>query len=151
MDEIDALSKRFKNYIDKVQAAFDKANSQKPDAPKGRDGLIEKPVKLYTVVSPVEDMASNLKSVLSAIDNAIDNIDKLSQNVNDEKDDRQKGKTSIGKGTEAYIPEPGQKKFTAEELDFLVRTFNKILSTPKKEREQLFKQFEKNDSPENGS
>jgi hypothetical protein len=148
MDEIDVLSKRFKDFVDKVQAAFDKTDNQKPDAINKELSSDEKqPVKLYTVVSPVETMTSNLKNVLNAIDTAIDNIDRLQDN-----DERQGSKKSeeilsAEKVREVTSPDYGQKKFTEEELDFLVRTFNKILNTTEEERKKLFMNIDKSDPP----
>lgn len=147
MDEIDLLAKRFKDFLDKVQSAFDNAESQKPDMARGQNGLTESPVKLYTVVSPVEAMASNLQSVLTAIDKAIDNIDELSHNRNAESNDPLKEISKHDNREGVYIPDPGEKKFTTEELDFLVRTFNKILNTPEEERKRLFRHFEKKGTP----
>lgn len=139
MNEIDALTKRFKDYIDKIQAAY--GESQIRDTtPGGKQSSTKKPIKkLYTVVSPVEAMSNNLKSVLKAIDHAIENIDELSQPSDS---------TSPPKNTPGvYSSSPGQKKFSEEELDFLVRTFNKILNTPEEERKRLFSKIDKSEKP----
>jgi hypothetical protein len=109
-------------------------------------------VKLYTVISPVEEMAKNLHSVLNAIDKAIDNIDELTQKGETVESDSNSevSPPPVNKGV--CIQDPGQKKFTSEELDYLVQTFNKILNTPEEERKKLFKNFEKSDPPpENGA
>lgn len=139
MDELDALTKRFKDYIDKIQAAVDAErqknpeNESKPSGKKGSSG------KLYTVVSPVEAVANNLKSVLKAIDHAIDNIDEMSQ--------APEGQAMVNPraSKDVYSSLPRQKKFTDEELDFLVKTFNKILNTSEEERKILFSQFDEID------
>lgn len=137
MDEIDALTKRFKDYIDKVQAAY---NEARQDNEGGHEkGAVNRPEvrdstrKMYTVVSPADAMTSNLKSVLRAIDNAIENIDALTS------------KTTSGEttGQDVYSSSPGQKKFTDEELDFIVETFNKILNASSEERKRLFRHFDK--------
>ena len=139
MDEIEALTKRFKDYIDKVQAAVDEQRQNKVAGEKGRALGSNTTGKLYTVISPVDAVADNLKSVLKAIDHAIDHIDGISQErVQQNPESR-----------EVYSSEPRKKRFTEEELDFLVQTFNKILNTNEEERKTLFSQFDKTGDPRN--
>lgn len=133
MDEIEALTKRFKDYIDKVQATVDAERQNEAVDGKDRDSGAKATGKLYTVISPVEAVADNLKSVLKAIDHAIDHIDEISE-------DRSQPKPE---SREVYSSEPRKKRFTEEELDFLVQTFNKILNTTEEERKILFSQFDK--------
>lgn len=142
MDEIDALTKRFKDYIDKVQAAADAERKKFPENEERRNAKRASSDKLYTVVSPVETVADNLKSVLRAIDNAIDNIEELSQ-----PSPRDQVMMPSGASKDVYSSLPRQKKFTDEELDFLVKTFNKILNTSEEERRILFRQFDKINKP----
>jgi hypothetical protein len=133
MDEIDALTKRFKDYIDKVHAAYDAAHTEDDEGEPRKNDHRESSRKMYTVVSPVDAMTSNLKSVLKAIDNAIENIDALTS----------PDSSGTADGQEVYSSSPGQKKFTDEELDFLVQTFNKILNASSEERKRLFRELDK--------
>lgn len=144
MDEIDALTKRFKDYIDKVQAVADAERQNTPGPEGSRAGKKGSAGKLYTVVSPVGSVADNLKSVLKAIDHAIDNIEEMSQASRDQ--------TMVNPeaSKDVYSSAPRQKKFTDEELDFLVKTFNKILNTSEEERKILFSQFDKIGKPPEG-
>lgn len=149
MDEIEALTKRFKDYIDKVQAAFDKSPDQMPDVHVSDLQNAQTPKKLYTIVSPVEAMASNLRSVLKAIDNAIDNMDELVKNEDGSGPEAvhpENGKTTPG-ASSVISAEPLKEKFTEEELDFLVRTFNSMINSSEEEREKLFNKLEKKDTP----
>ncbi|MBU1169997.1 MAG: hypothetical protein KKD44_10585 [Proteobacteria bacterium] len=138
MDDIEELTKRFKDYIDKIQVAYGEVGKKNIIDDDKQTVNRKSTHKLYAVVSPVDDVASNLKSVLKAIDKAIDHIDELSKKTSDSLPE-----PPVGKGV--YSSTPGQKKFTSEELDFLVRTFNKILNTSKEERKQLFSQFDKDE------
>ena len=146
MDEIEALSKRFKDFIDKVQSTLGKSLPLKPDQPAEPTEIKPSAKKLYTIISPVEAMSSNLQSVLDAIDKAMDNMEKLSKSHGEEH-----AAPGEDNGTqppaEVFVSEPGKKKFTVEELDFLVRTFNTILNTPEEERKKLFTQFDNKESP----
>lgn len=139
MDEIEALTKRFKDYIDKVQAAVDAERQNKESEKKESMDKDASSGKLYTVISPVEAVANNLKSVLKAIDHAIDHIDELAEDRSPE---------NAG-SREVYSSEPRKKRFTEEELDFLVQTFNKVLNTSDEERKLLFSHIDKADGAQN--
>ncbi|MFA6011439.1 MAG: hypothetical protein WC799_15745 [Desulfobacteraceae bacterium] len=150
MDEIEELTKRFKDYIDKIQAAFDTSSTQKPGSQTATDaGSSQSSKKLYTVVSPVDAMASNLQSVLNAIDKAILNMDQLATNENDSGSGESvvEGNESPGQKTGVIATQPNQEKFSVEELDFLVKTFNSVLNSSEEERKKIFSQFEKKDTP----
>lgn len=149
MDEIEALTKRFKDYIDKIQAAFDTSPTQKPGNHDVEDSTsIQSSKKLYTVVSPVDAMASNLQSVLKAIDRAIVNMDQLTMGGNDSI----AGETIVevvedpAQVAGVVSAQPNHEKFTIEELDFLVRTFNSVLNSSEEERKKIFSQFEKKEN-----
>lgn len=96
--------------------------------------------KLYTVVSPVDAMTRNVKSVLDALDRAIDHIDAL-----DRPDRKVAQETSETQGV--YTASPGARKFTDEELDFLVSTFNTILKSSDEERKRLFNDMDNEGQP----
>lgn len=149
MDEIEELTKRFKDYIDKIQAAFDTSSIHNPGSQNttGAERL-QASKKLYTVVSPV-DAASNLKSVLSAIDKAILNMDQLTTNENDSSsgDTVVEGNKTQGQKTGVIATQPNHEKFSIEELDFLVKTFNSVLNSSEEERKKIFRQFEKKETP----
>ncbi len=150
MDEIEELTKRFKDYIDKIQAAFDTSSTQKPGSQAATDdGSSQASKKLYTVVSPVDAMASNLQSVLNAIDKAILKMDQLATNQNDSGSGASvvEGNESPGQKTGVITTQPNQEKFSVEELDFLVKTFNSVLNSSEEERKKIFSQFEKKDTP----
>lgn len=150
MDEIEELTKRFKDYIDKIQAAFVTSSTQKPGSQTVTDvESSQASKKLYTVVSPVDAMASNLRSVLNAIDKAILNMDQLSTNENK----GGSGETVVD-SSEDHIrmqnvveTQPNHERFSVEELDFLVKTFNSVLNSSEEERKKIFSQFEKKDTP----
>ncbi len=149
MDEIETLTKRFKDYIDKIQAAYGKTEEHKPEQPMGNSTGDLSSKKLYTVVSPVDAMTRNMKSVLSAIDSAILNMDLLGDvaivspgNVGEGYDEPR----TLANGA-VVETEPNHERFTEEELDFLVRTFNDILNSSEEERKKLFSRIEKKDRP----
>lgn len=149
MDEIEELTKRFKDYIDKIQAAFDTSSTHNPGNPNATGaGSLQASKKLYTVVSPVDAMTSNLQSVLSAIDKAILNMDQLTTNENDggAGDTVVEGNESPGQKTGVIATQPNHEKFSIEELDFLVKTFNSVLNSSEEERKKIFRQFEKKET-----
>lgn len=133
MDEIEALTKRFKDYIDKVQKTFEKS-VQKPDVVVSSRPETSKGKKLYTIVSPVDVMARNLKSVLAAIDDAIRDMEDLTES----------GVEEVAPG-EVKSVSPGQlrEKFSEEELDYLGRTFQSVLTKSKERREKMLKKIDK--------
>ncbi|GAB6095547.1 hypothetical protein JCM14469_17990 [Desulfatiferula olefinivorans] len=140
MDDIDALTKRFKSYIDKVQAAYE---SSRPGESGDTDivpasGTPSK--KLYTVVSPLDAMTRNVKSVLDALDQAIDRIDALGLPETE-------ASPPGSAGQDVYVSHPSDRTFTDEELEFLVRTFNAILRSSDDERKRLFDDLEKKSDP----
>lgn len=149
MDEIEELTKRFKDYIDKIQTAFDASSTLKPGS-QNTTGSVNSHAskKLYTVVSPVDAMASNLKSVLSAIDKAILNMDQLTTNENDSGSGETivEGNESPGQKAGVIATQPNHEKFSIEELDFLVKTFNSVLNSSEEERKKIFRQFEKKET-----
>jgi len=150
MDEIEELTKRFKDYIDKIQVAFDTSSAQKPGSQTTTDaGNSQTSKKLYTVVSPVDAMASNLQSVLNAIDKAILNMDQLATNENDSGSAESVvgGNESPGQKAGVIATQPNHEKFSVEELDFLVKTFNSVLNSSEEERKKIFSQFEKKETP----
>lgn len=150
MDEIEEITKRFKDYIDKIQVAFDTSSIQKPgnQSSSGQESP-KASKKLYTVVSPVDAMASNLQSVLKAIDNAILNMDQLTN----KEDDDGSGETVVegsehsGRMVGVVATQPNHERFSVEELDFLVKTFNSVLNSSEEERKKIFSQFEKKENP----
>jgi hypothetical protein len=140
MDDIEALTKRFKDYIDRVQAAYESSRPVEP-GPAGIKPVSESPSrKLYTVVSPVDAMTRNVKSVLDALDRAIDHIDVLARPAG-----KVTPETPASQGV--YTASPGTRKFTEEELDFLVRTFNTILKSSDEERKRLFTDMDNEEKP----
>lgn len=150
MDEIEELTKRFKDYIDKIQAAFDTSSTQKPGNQSASDQeSLNASKKLYTVVSPVDAMASNLQSVLKAIDKAILNMDQLVTNENEGGSEETVVESSESPGRMAGVvaTHPNHERFSSEELDFLVRTFNSVLNSSEEERKKIFSQFEKKETP----
>ena len=139
LEEVEVLTKRFKDYIDKVQVTIDSVDKVilKPGGP-GADPS----GKFYTVVSPAEVMTDNMKSVLSALEKAIENIEKIS-------DIPTGGALSFADVAGAT----GEKKksevsmtnriFSTDELEFLEKTFNKILNASTKERNRIFEGLDK--------
>lgn len=146
IDELEALTKRFKDYIDRIQAAFDRPlDPVRENRSDDISGEIPSK-KLYTVVSPIDAMTSSMKSVLSALDKAIGNIDLLSagETLKSDFDTRQ---TKQQDRNDAVVStEPKHEKFTEEELDFLVKTFNSILNSSEEERKKIFTRLEKKES-----
>ncbi len=133
MDEIESLTKRFKDYIDKVQETFDRS-APKPDMAATAPAQTGKAKKLYTLVSPVEAVSRNLKSVLSAIDEAIRDMEELRE---------EDGGETVSGSVRTVSPGPAREKFTEEELDYLIRTFQSVLTKSKKEREKMFRKIDK--------
>lgn len=133
MDEIEALTKRFKDYIDKVQETFEKS-VPKPDVVVASPPETSKGKKLYTIVSPVDAMARNLKSVFAAIDEAIRAMEDLTEDGGDESEPEE---------VRAVSPGQAREKFSEEELDYLGRTFQTVLTKSKERREKMLKNIDK--------
>lgn len=133
MDEIEALTKRFKDYIDKVQETFEKS-VPKPDVVVASPPETGTGKKLYTILSPVDAMTRNLKSVLTAIDEAIRDMDGLTEGSGEA--------TDSGK-VRAVSPGQFREKFSEEELDYLGRTFQTVLTKSKERREKMLKNIDK--------
>lgn len=132
MEEIEALTKRFKDYIDKIQVALDKAENIKPKKTPLVKSDKNRAEILYTVVSPTDAMADNIQSVLNVIDNAIHRIDKMDPASGDE--------ASMNKGENVNTSASSNKKlFTVEELEFLQSTYSKIMNRSDEERSRIFK------------
>ena len=133
MDEIEALTKRFKDYIDKVQETFEKS-VPKPDVVVASPPEPGKGKKLYTIVSPVDAVARNLKSVLTAIDEAIRDMEDLAES---------RGEVAASGEVRAVSPGQFREKFSEEELDYLGRTFETVLTKSKERREKMLKNIDK--------
>ncbi len=131
--DVEILTKRFKDYIDKVQILLDAVEPvlPKPDAEEGNG-------KFYTVVSPSDAMADNLKSVLRALERAIRNIEEISGNSPDTNSTYEVEKSGDHADRNATRVHSNKKLFSSEELDFLEKTFNKILKTSTRERNKIF-------------
>lgn len=132
MEEIEALTKRFKDYIDKVQVALDKAENVKPKKVPSLKSEKSKADILYTVVSPTDAMADNIQSVLNVIDNAINHIDKMDPASGDDVSMNNRENVKISASS-------NEKIFTTEELEFLQSTYSKILNRSDEERSRIFK------------
>lgn len=139
MEEVEVLTKKFKDYIDKVQVTLDRAEKliTKPDSPD-----VEPSEKFYTVVSPADVMSNNLKSVLDALDKAIVNIDEMSNAEPKDVSDFT-GKELMAEEKEHNDSAVSNRIFSQDELAFLEKTFNKILNASEKERNKIFENLEK--------
>ncbi len=130
LQEVELLTKRFRDYIDKVQTMLAKVGTALPES-DGKN-LPDGSEKLYTVITPEDAMAVNLQSVLTTLEKAIRNIEDIS-GVSAEKPSRYHridNEDSAG----------GEKRlFSVEELTFLETTFNKIVNASLEERDQIFK------------
>ena len=139
MEELEVLTKKFKDYIDKVQVTLDKAEKV---IPKLDNPDVDSSEKFYTVVSPADVMTNNLKSVLNALDKAIVSIDEMSNAPSEDALIFAEAVASSGE-------ENGKKTlasnriFSSDELEFLEKTFNKILNASTKERNRIFEDLDK--------
>lgn len=139
LEEMEVLTKRFKDYIDKVQVTLDKVDPSAPqeDIPQG-----DASDKFYTVVSPVDVMTNNMKSVLNVLEEAILTIEKISNTAAE--DLLSVAEATVMQG-EKKRPEPAiaKKILLKEELDFLEKTFTKIIKASAKERNRIFEDLDK--------
>lgn len=139
MEEVEVLTKRFKDYIDKVQVTLDKAKEM---IPKLDNSDIDPSEKFYTVVSPADVMTNNLKSVLNALDKAIVSIDQMSSNLSEDATNFADAVASSGEKN-SNKSKVANRVFSSDELEFLEKTFNKILNASKKERNRIFEGLDK--------
>lgn len=124
IDEIETLTKRFWDYIDKVQALCSEGDSGK-QLNKQHESVAE---KLYTVVTPQDSMIEDLHAVLEAIDNAIKNIDR---NSGGDGPTKRRGSSDKDPAKDVYISSPKNNVFSQEELEFLMETFNTLVKKKK--------------------
>ncbi len=142
LEEVEVLTKRFKDYIDKIQVTLDSVDKV---IPKPGDSEADSADKFYTVVSPADVMTNNMKSVLSALEKAIVNIEKISDIP-----------TEGTLGFTDSVADTGEKNdsevsmtnriFSTDELEFLAKTFDKILNASKKERNRIFEDLDNIDN-----
>ena len=149
LQEVELLTKRFRDYIDKVQIMLEKAATTLPEMAEKHEP--DGSEKLYTVITPADAMAVNLQSVLTTLESAIRNIEEIS-GVPSEKPATYQVETAdvptaegrgICSGTEKQL-------FSIEELKFLEKTFNKILNASVKERSQIFESLAKTGDSDTG-
>lgn len=139
MEELEVLTKKFRDYIDKVQVTLDKAEKV---IPKLGSSDVDSSDKFYTVVSPADVMTNNLKSVLNALDKAIVNIDEMSNAPSEDALIFADAVASSGEenSSESQV---ANRIFSSDELEFLEKTFNKILNASDKERDRIFEDLDK--------
>ena len=137
LQEVELLTKRFRDYIDKVQNMLEKAE----DALPANDDELEKEStgKFYTVISPVDAMAVNLHSVLNTLERAIKNIEEISGLSSAYQVEKADGKSD--KNSDLVVTD--KRLFSVEELQYLEKTFNKILNASAKERNQILEGLDK--------
>lgn len=138
LEEVEALTKRFKDYIDKFQVTLEKVYTVLPKSGKAEADASE---KFYTVVSPVDVMANNMKSVLTVLEEAIVNIEKISDTSADGVVNPAET-TAADEKSNSGLP-VSNRIFLSEELEFLEKTFNKILNASAKERSRIFEDLDK--------
>lgn len=140
-NEIEALTGRFRDYIDRVQELLSEVETKEAERPAS--GV--SPEKLYTVISPVNAMAENLKSVMKAIESAMKTLDSLSEKTT--KHEWVESETSVHEANDkdVYVSTPGRDVFTREELEYLMDTFNTLMNkTEKKKKESRTAASKKN-------
>ncbi len=139
LEEVEVLTKRFKDYIDKVQVTLDSVDkvTRKPGDPEA-----DSTGKFYTVVSPADVMTSNMKSVLSVLEKAIVNIEKISGTPTEKTLSFADvaGATDEKNNSEISIT---NRIFSTDELEFLEKTFNKLSNASSKELNRIFEDLEK--------
>ena len=142
LEEVEVLTKRFKDYIDKVQVTLDNVDKV---TPKPGDSEADSAGKFYTVVSPAEVMTNNMKSVLSALEKAIVNIEKISDIPTEVTLSFADAGGDTGKKNYSKVSMTN-RIFSTDELEFLSKTFDKILNASKKERNRIFEDHDKIDN-----
>ncbi len=141
LHEVELLTKRFRDYIDKVQVMLEGSGVATPDTdsqnePDGSE-------KLYTVITPADAMAVNLQSVLTTLEKAIRNIEDIS-GLSSEKPATVPLKTEVvATDSDSSGSEGGKQLFSLEELEFIKKTFHKIINASIKERRRIFESLAK--------